>query len=133
MMWESKCQFNDMVFFFFTFCWCSSPCSTYVAKKLYFILIVSYTNIFHLSLNCKNRFNSISKSQGPSPLSPCVYVLKYLVFYIKKKKVRDQIDIFERLKTKLKYDVKVKDQIYSLPYFLFYFIFSSHNFKTIHT
>ena len=44
-------------------------------------------------------------------------------------KVRDQIDIFKRLRTRLKYDIKVRGQIYSLPYFLFYFIFSSHNFK----
>lgn len=34
-------------------------------------------------------------------------------------KVRDQIDTFERLRTKLTYDVKVEDQICSLPqYFL---------------
>lgn len=31
-------------------------------------------------------------------------------------KVRDRIDTFERLKTKLTYDVKVEDQICSLPW-----------------
>ena len=31
-------------------------------------------------------------------------------------KVMDQIDTIERIKTILKYDVKYKDQIYSLPY-----------------
>lgn len=31
--------------------------------------------------------------------------------------VMDQIDTFERLKTKLIYNIKFKDQIYSLPYY----------------
>ena len=30
-------------------------------------------------------------------------------------KVRDQIDTFEKLRTKLKYDVNVRDQICNLP------------------
>ena len=70
-------------------------------KKLYFILAVSHVNIFHLSLDSNDYFDTISKSQ-----------VTILTQY---QKVNDQINTFEILKTKLTYNVKIEDQIYRLP------------------
>ena len=44
-----------------------------------------------------------------------IYHLTVMTILTQYQKVKDQINTFERLKTKLTYDVKVEDQIYSLP------------------
>ena len=64
----------------------------YMVKKLFFIFTVNHTIIFHQLLNGRDYFDTIPKYQN-------------------------QIDTIKILITKLKCEVKNKNQFYNLPRF----------------
>ena len=94
-------------FFFFLFSPCGSPSdkAIYVARKLNFILAINHISIFHSSVNYGDYFDLTQITQY---------------------QIKDQLNAFKRSSTKLKYNVKVRNQISILLHFFFSFWLSRH-------
>ena len=95
-------------FFFFLFSLCGRPSdkAIYVARKLNFILAINHISIFHWSVNYGDYFDLTQITQY---------------------QIKDQLNAFKRSSTKLKYNVKVRNQISILPHFFFSFWLSRHH------
>ena len=99
------CLHVHLLSFFFLLRHVLIQVAIYVLLNLYLILAVSHVSTSHPSFNSRGHYNIRLKGQG------------------------DQIDTFKKLRTKLTFNVKIRDQICSLPNFILiklYFFIINH-------